>query len=63
MNLHQELSSAHLHLSLMRARSCLAEHVNSHSSNDYICLCQSVGPLMAFSEEFNPLAQADLNKT
>ncbi len=46
---HQELSSAHLHLSLTWERgwlwSCLAAHVNSHSSNDYICRCQRVGNL------------------
>lgn len=42
----RRLSSAHLHLSLTWERgrlwSCLAEHVNSHSSNDYICRCQTL---------------------
>lgn len=46
-----------------RLWSCLAEHVNSHSSNDYICQCQSVGPSMAFSDNLNPVTQANLNKT
>lgn len=46
VSLRQELSSAHLHLSLTWERgrlwSCLAEHVNSHSCNDSICRCQRV---------------------
>lgn len=55
---HRELSSAHLHLSLTWERgwlwSCLAQYVNSHSSNDYIGWCHSDGSLMPSSKNINP---------